>query len=287
MSSRPIPTVVLFAALLGCSAPVHSGPVPGAVPEETGGARPLAPHGGATGDEAATPERAAEAAPRQAAPAPTEAGSERPATGPDATAASADAPAPLPPEAADLVDVQTLIPDLVLDLRYATENNFVGRAVYPESARCFLRRPVAERLARVAQRLREEDGTRLRVFDCYRPLSVQWKLWEIFPQPGYVADPRQGSVHNRGAAVDLTLATPDGEALPMPTEFDTFDERAWHSFRGGPPETLRNRERLRRAMVDAGFTTIPKEWWHYEAPDRSRYPVLDVSFERLAAGGDR
>jgi len=182
----------------------------------------------------------------------------------------------------DLVDVQQLIPDLVLDLRYATADNFLGRQVYPSTARCYLRRAVAERLARVAAKLRLEDGTRLRVFDCYRPLSVQKQMWAIFPRPGYVADPKGGSVHNRGAAVDLTLARPSGAALPMPTDFDTFDERAWHAYQGGTAEQRRNRDRLRKAMQAEGFRTIRKEWWHYEAPERNDYPVLDLSFEELA-----
>ncbi|WP_373044558.1 M15 family metallopeptidase [Vulgatibacter sp.] len=199
-------------------------------------------------------------------------------------AAPKPAPAPKPakrPDVADLVDVQRLIPDLVLDLRYATERNFIGKQVYPQSARCYLRRPVAERLARVADRLRKEDGTRLRVFDCYRPLSVQHQMWAVFPKPGYVANPKHGSVHNRGAAIDLTLAAPGGDALPMPTDFDTFDRRAWQNYRGGAPEVIHNRDRLRAAMRAEGFRTIRKEWWHYEAPDRKLYPVLDVPFEDL------
>lgn len=187
------------------------------------------------------------------------------------------------PRPDDLLDVRAFIPDLVLDLRYATADNFLGEAVYPPDARCFLRRAVAERLARVADRLRAEDGTRLRVFDCYRPLSVQRKMWAIFPRPGYVASPKVGSVHNRGAAVDLTLAAPDGTALPMPTDFDTFDERAWHAYGGGSEAQRRNRDRLRAAMRAEGFRTIRKEWWHYEAPDRNAYPVLDRSFEELQA----
>ncbi len=198
-----------------------------------------------------------------------------------AAAGPVDPEKPRKPDPAMLVDVQRLIPDLVLDLRYATDDNFLGKAVYPESARCYLRRAVAERLARVAARLREEDGTRLRVFDCYRPLSVQKQMWEIFPKPGYVANPKGGSVHNRGAAVDLTLATKDGEALPMPTPFDTFSEKSWHGSKDATPEAIRNRERLRQAMEAEGFRRIRKEWWHYESPDRKAYPVLDVSFETL------
>lgn len=182
---------------------------------------------------------------------------------------------------ADLVDVQAYVPDLVIDLRYATPNNFMGRAVYPPDARCLLRRSVAERLKRVADKLRAEDGTRLRAYDCYRPLSVQKIMWSIFPKPGYVANPKGGSVHNRGAAIDLTLASPGGEELPMPTGFDTFSKKAWHSYAGATPEQARNRARLLHAMEAEGFKRNPMEWWHYEAPDKKAWPVLDVPFDAI------
>lgn len=197
-------------------------------------------------------------------------------------AAAADGPPPL-------VDVQTLIPDLVLDLRYATEENLFKEAVYPKDARCLLLRPTAERLARVAKRLREEDGTRLRVFDCYRPHQVQFRLWEIMPVRGYVAPPKGGSVHNRGGAVDLTLATPEGEALPMPTDHDVLDERAWHAYEGASEEEKRNRARLRRAMEAEGFRPIRKEWWHYEDPEARRAPLRNeplIPPEKAASGGE-
>lgn len=185
----------------------------------------------------------------------------------------APAAAAEPPE---LVDVRTLIPDLVVDLRYATENNLFREAVYPQGARCLLLRPTAERLARVAERLREEDGTRLRVFDCYRPHSVQFRLWEIMPVRGYVAPPKGGSVHNRGGAVDLTLARPDGTALPMPTDHDELTERAWHAYEGASEEEKRNRARLRAAMEAEGFRPIRKEWWHYEDPEARKAPIQNV-----------
>lgn len=181
-----------------------------------------------------------------------------------------------PAEPPRLVDASEVIPDLVLDLRYATANNFLGEAVYPEWARCLLRPGTVRRLARVAARLREEDGTRLLIYDCYRPLSVQRKMWEIMPVRGYVAPPKGGSVHNRGGAVDLTLAAPDGTALPMPTDHDELTERAWHAYEGGTEEQRRNRARLRDAMVAQGFRTIRKEWWHYEDPDARGAPIQDV-----------
>jgi D-alanyl-D-alanine dipeptidase len=104
-----------------------------------------------------------------------------------------------------LVDVQKINPRIVIELRYATTNNFMKKAVYP-SARCLLQKPVAERLSRVQARL-EKEGLGLKIFDAYRPLSAQWELWKIVPNPTFVADPRKGSKHNRGAAVDVTLLT--------------------------------------------------------------------------------
>lgn len=175
----------------------------------------------------------------------------------------------------ELVDATTLVPDLVVDLRYATENNLFQEAVYPKGARCLLLRSTAEKLARVAKRLREEDGTRLRVFDCYRPHRVQFRLWEFMPVRGYVAPPKTGSVHNRGGAVDLTLAGPDGEALPMPTDHDELSERAWHGWEGATEEQKRNRARLKAAMEAEGFRSIRKEWWHYEDPEARNAPLRD------------
>lgn len=203
-----------------------------------------------------------------------------PADKPTAPPADGSAPAAGKPEDAGLVDVSDRIPDAILDFRYATDRNFMKRAVYPPDARCLLRRKTAEKLSRVADRLRAEDGTRLLLFDCYRPLSVQRKMWEAFPVRGYVAPPSGGSVHNRGAAIDLGLASKDGTPLPMPTDFDTFDERAWQSYEGATAGQKRNRARLRDAMRAEGFTPIRKEWWHYEDPDERRSPVLDIPFAR-------
>jgi len=183
--------------------------------------------------------------------------------------------AELPP----LVDVIARIPDAIADLRYAAADNFMKRAVYPANARCLLRPATAEKLARVAARLRREDGTRLLLYDCYRPHSVQRLMWGVVPIRGYVAPPKTGSVHNRGAAVDLGLASRDGEPLPMPTDFDEFSRRAWHAYDGATPEEKRNRKRLRDAMLAEGFQPIRMEWWHYEDPDERGSPLQDVPFD--------
>jgi D-alanyl-D-alanine dipeptidase len=182
-----------------------------------------------------------------------------------------------PPEARpDLVDVARLIPDAILDLPYARSDNFLGRAVYPE-ARCLLLRPTAERLARAAARLRRQ-GYRLLLWDCYRPLSVQRELWRVRPRAGYVANPRRGgSHHNRGVAVDLSLAAASGRPVEMPTTFDTFDERAHaDAVEGISATALRHRRLLRQAMEAEGVLVNPREWWHFAARDARSFPLLDV-----------
>jgi len=174
-----------------------------------------------------------------------------------------------------LVEASGRVPGLVVELRYATADNFLGRAVYPEGARCLLLPGVVERLARAARAL-EATGFRLKAWDCYRPLHVQWAMWELVPRKGYVADPRTGSHHNRGTAVDVTLVTLDGAPVEMPTPFDTFGPAAHHGSSAGTAEARANRDRLRQAMVEAGFRPNRMEWWHYDAPEARGAPVLDV-----------
>lgn len=180
-------------------------------------------------------------------------------------------------EPPSLVDATTVVEGLVVDLRYATADNFLKRKVYPDSARCLLQASAARKLAGAARALAAK-GFRLKVYDCYRPRSVQWEMWKLFPRPGYVADPRKGSNHNRGAAVDLTLATLDGGEVEMPTPFDTFSPAAHHGYEGGSEASRRNRETLREAMLAQGFKPNRMEWWHYDLPDAKRYPVLDEPF---------
>ncbi len=186
-------------------------------------------------------------------------------------------PAPAaPPARPVLVDVAQAVPHALLDLRYATERNFVGERLYPAGARCLLLPAVADRLARAAARLGAQ-GFRLRLYDCYRPLSVQWALWKRFPRPGFVADPRRGSNHNRGAAVDVGLATREGEEVEMPTEFDAFVPAAGaHATEGVSPAARRHRDLLRAAMEAEGFRPNRKEWWHFDAPEARGAKVLDV-----------
>ena len=194
-----------------------------------------------------------------------------------ADAAPADA-VPLPGAAAtsatELVDVTTLAPSLVIDLRYATPDNFLGRAVYPPGARALLRRDAAERLARVQAGLRAR-GLGLKIFDAYRPLAVQRAMWALVPDPRYVADPARGGRHNRAAAVDVTLVDATGRELSMPTAFDDFSPRAAADAPAGR-EAAAHRAILRTAMEAEGFTVMPTEWWHFDAPGWAGLSVLDV-----------
>ena len=171
------------------------------------------------------------------------------------------------------MDVAELDPDLVLDMRYAQADNFLGRAVYDE-ARCLLVPDAARRLL-VAERALRTQGYRLVVWDCYRPLSVQRKMWEILPDPTYVADPARGSRHNRGAAVDVGLLRIDGERVPLPTPHDDFTPRAHRDAMDLPAEAIANRERLEKAMRGAGWIPLPSEWWHFDAEGWEAYPIRD------------
>jgi D-alanyl-D-alanine dipeptidase len=173
-----------------------------------------------------------------------------------------------------LIEIQTVNPRIRVDLRYTTADNFMKEPLYPSSARCFLRREIAEQLSRVQERL-EKKGYGLKVFDGYRPLSVQKRMWERFPLEGYVANPAKGSNHNRGAAVDLTLVDADGKELPMPSAYDEFSERAHRDYAGGTPEERENRRILREHMEAEGFTGISSEWWHFDALNAKNLPILD------------
>lgn len=173
-----------------------------------------------------------------------------------------------------LVDAQAMVPGLEVELRYATPENFLHRAVYPPGARCLLLPSTAAALSRAAKDVKTK-GFRLKAYDCYRPISVQREMWKLFPHRGYVANPEKGSNHNRGAAVDLTLIKLDGSPVEMPSAFDFFGEAAHQSYEGGSEEARRNRETLRAAMEAAGFVKNRMEWWHYDLPHAAQYPLRD------------
>jgi zinc D-Ala-D-Ala dipeptidase len=174
-----------------------------------------------------------------------------------------------------LVDIQTIAPDILLDMRYATANNFLKAAVYP-AARCLLRAPVAQALKAAQADLRTQ-GLGLKMYDCYRPLSVQRAMWKILPDNRYVANPATGSRHNRGAAVDLTLVDAQGKELEMPTEFDDFSDLAGRDSQVMSAAARKNVDTLTAAMERQGYTSIVTEWWHYDGPNWKRFGILNQS----------
>ena len=172
-----------------------------------------------------------------------------------------------------LVSVSATLQDAVIDLRYATENNFTGRPVYAR-AECWLHEDALEKLIRAAK-LAAEQGLRFRIFDAFRPQEAQRKLWAHTPDPEFLADPARGSAHSRGVAVDLTLIGPDGRDLEMGTEFDAFTPLSHHGNTGISPEAQRNRHLLLGIMSSAGWDFYSNEWWHYQLFNaRARYPLF-------------
>ncbi len=147
------------------------------------------------------------------------------------------------------------------DLRYATTNNFLKEKVY-DCAECYTRVKTAKALLAANADFKTKE-VRIKFFDCYRPNSVQYKMWEIVPNPQYVADPKKGSIHNKGGAVDITLETLDGVELDMGTDFDFFGKKAYHDNTDLPQEILDNRKLLKETMEKHGFWSIRTEWWHY------------------------
>ncbi len=183
-----------------------------------------------------------------------------------------------------LVDVQTLDPSIQVNLKYSTTDNFVGLDVYADLTRAYLQ-PVAARRLVEANRLlqKAQPNLRLLIYDAARPLAAQWKLWEALPQyppatrKNYVADPREGSIHNFGCAVDLTIATADGKPLDMGTKFDFFGLLAYPTQEAKFLKTgqltakqIQNRHLLRQVMRQAGFMPIAYEWWHFNAFSREQ-----------------
>lgn len=158
-------------------------------------------------------------------------------------------------------ELARLDPTILLDLRYATDNNFVKEKMY-DCGRCFLRPDVAVAVVD-AHRFLQKKGLGLKMYDCYRPRPTQWKLWNKVPDPRYVADPRKGSMHNRGMAIDLTIVDSLGNELDMGTDFDFFGKEAYHSFAGHGNEVSDNRALLVELMDDHGFRSTTTEWWHY------------------------
>lgn len=182
----------------------------------------------------------------------------------------------------DLVELTALDPTIRLDIRYAGTRNFLGTPLYSQP-RAFLQRPAAEALMRV-QRALATDGYGLLVHDGYRPWYVTKMFWDATPPDlhRFVADPAQGSRHNRGCAVDLTLVDlRSGHELDMPSGYDEFSERAYPAYAGGSADARAHRDLLRRHMEAEGFTVYEYEWWHFDYRDWKSYPIGNVRFEDI------
>ena len=175
------------------------------------------------------------------------------------------------------VNILTLSSDFILDLKYATEDNFLKQKVY-DCPDCYLRKNTALALMKANQELITK-GFRIKLFDCYRPLDVQKKMWQILPGTNYVANPKKGSKHNRGAAVDLTLVDSNGNELDMGTKFDFFGPEAHHTYTKHSPEVLQNRKLLKETLAKYNFKSIYNEWWHYEYRPEIRSNVSNFKWK--------
>jgi D-alanyl-D-alanine dipeptidase len=180
-----------------------------------------------------------------------------------------------------MIELHSLLPRIMYDLRYAGSNNFTGKRLYSQGRYTYLRRAPALALARVQDSL-EKMGLALKVFDAYRPHAATRLMWTLVHDERYVADPAKGSGHNRGLAIDLTLIDRrSGKELNMGTAFDNFSDTASANFAALPENVLKNRRLLRGIMEANGFTVLPTEWWHFYWPNDRNYDVLDIPFEAL------
>lgn len=179
----------------------------------------------------------------------------------------------------ELVNLETFIPGIVLDIRYATTNNFTGVQIYTEP-KAYARKPVAEALLEIQNELAEQN-LGIKIFDAYRPYAATLYFYEVYHDTTFVASPKSGSNHNRGFAIDLTLINKEtGEDLEMPTGFDSFTPQAAVDYPDLPENVLKNRAILVNVMTSHGFTTYKDEWWHFNfAKDRNKYKIVDIPYD--------
>lgn len=177
----------------------------------------------------------------------------------------------------DFVLLRSLSNDFVFDMKYATPDNFLKQAVY-DCGECYLRKSTAKALVKANEEFKSL-GYRIKLFDCYRPLSVQKKMWKILPGTHYVANPAKGSKHNRGAAVDLTLVDAQGKELDMGTPFDFFGKKAHQTCTTLPKKVLENRKLLKDVLNKYNFKSIFSEWWHYEYRPEMQSKVEDFQWQ--------
>lgn len=175
------------------------------------------------------------------------------------------------------VNLKDFSNDFVFDLKYATEDNFLKAKVY-DCAECYLRYKTVKALIKASKKFMKL-GYKIKLFDCYRPLDIQKKMWKIVSNPAYVANPAKGSIHNRGGAVDLTLVDLTGKELEMGTEFDFFGKEASHNYIKLPENVLRNRKLLKKIMTRSGFKIFESEWWHYNLKAAAKNKIANFKWK--------
>lgn len=179
-----------------------------------------------------------------------------------------------------MVNLKDFVPTLILDIRYASKNNFLKRPLY-EKAAAYVRFPVAIKLKKIQEEL-EPLGLGLKIFDAYRPYSVTLEMWQSTNGSPFVANPAYGSIHNRGTAVDLSLINlADSSDIPMPSQYDEFNVKASHQYINIPRNLINNRNLLKRIMEKHGFKANEYEWWHYDFLWSKEFEILDLTFEML------
>lgn len=180
----------------------------------------------------------------------------------------------------NLVDIKELSRDFIIDLKYASYNNFIGRKLYSIPL-CCMQKGTAAKLIRANNELMKIEY-KIKIWDAYRPFSVQKLMWSIMPDSDFVANPDTGgSIHNGGFAVDVTIVGMDGGEIEMPSEFDDFSEKAFRNSTNMTETAANNLALLTNAMVNNGFKTLDSEWWHYYDEDMKVRVPLDISLEML------
>lgn len=181
------------------------------------------------------------------------------------------------PNDTTFVNLKDYSRDFIYNMKYATEDNFLKTKVYDCEA-CYLRYKTVEALIEANERFLKR-GYKIVIFDCYRPLDIQKKMWQIVSNPDYVADPKKGSIHNRGGAVDITLADSTGAVLDMGTLFDHFGIEASHDYEDLPDQVKQNRKLLRKIMTRSGFRIFQSEWWHYNLKNARKESISNFKWK--------
>jgi D-alanyl-D-alanine dipeptidase len=175
------------------------------------------------------------------------------------------------------INLKTVSSDFIFDMKYATTDNFLKSKVY-DCADCYLRLKTVKALIKANEKFMK-SGYKLKIYDCYRPLSIQKKMWDIVPNPEYVANPAKGSIHNRGGAVDVTLVDINGVELDMGTSFDFFGPASNHYYEKVSEEVKTNRKLLKKIMLRCGFISYDSEWWHYNLKDSRKEKLSNFKWK--------